>query len=104
MKALLESAAHGRVTEVSPPHDLAGSRSVPAADAAALSLVFLLIFCVVCFAMGAAVLGRREKRLTREDGPSPESADEGHLGTHQGSREANPKAWERESDWWKKST
>jgi hypothetical protein len=104
MKALLENAAYGQVSEVSRPPDLAGSRSVPAADAAALSLVFLLFFCVVCFALGAAVLGRREKRMTDGSADFPTPANDRDLRTGEGQRDVRSGPWEREPDWWKKST
>jgi hypothetical protein len=103
MKAPLENAAQGRATEISPPPDLAGSRSVPAADAAALSLVFLLFFCVVCFAFGAAVLGRREKRITDGNAGSADPPGERNLPTGKAQSDARSQGWEREADWWKKA-
>jgi hypothetical protein len=104
MKPLLESARMDSVAEISvPPRDLMGSRSVPAADAAALSLVFLLVFCVVCFALGAAVLGRREKRVIHNDtAPAAPEADAA-AGQKDGREVAPRQEWERESDWWKKT-
>jgi hypothetical protein len=87
--------------EIAPAPDHEVSHAVPAADAAALSLVFLLFFCVVCFALGAAILGRRERNVTSGDpGHSTDemaSATKGNL-----DKSARPPAdWERDSDWWK---
>src|SRR3954466_16002960 len=104
MKALLENATNLAVTEISVPYDLPGSRSVPAADAAALSLVFLLSFCVVCFAWGAAVLSRREKQITHAAPELPDAAPDRERLSDPGAPKPSPAAWEREPDWWKKPT
>jgi hypothetical protein len=87
--------------EIAPAPDHEASHTVPAADAAALSLVFLLVFCVVCFAWGAAILGRRERNVTRRDpGHSAGAVGSATKGSQDKTRQ--PRAdWERESDWWK---
>lgn len=75
--------------------------AVPAADAAALSLVALLTFCVVCFAWGAAILGRREKDVLQaaSEGQPPPDAEAPTPMPDPGKKQAS---WEREADWWKK--
>lgn len=89
-----DSAQPHGLREIAPAPGREVSHAVPAADAAALSLVFLFVFCVICFAWGAAILSRREKKaaggessagIAREDEPARSRA-----------------AWEREPDWWKR--
>ena len=82
------------------PHE---SRSAvdakPAADAAALFLLGLLFFLLICFVLSAVALARRSRRHPG-GGPRWDTAkvEQGPLG------EQNlPRAeWEREADWWKK--
>jgi hypothetical protein len=82
-----------------PTRDQATAHAVPAADTAALSLVALLFFCVACFVWGAAILGRRERRVL---GPAQRASGD----IPQPAGDAPPPAqarapWEREADWWK---
>jgi hypothetical protein len=77
--------------------------SIPASDAAAWSLVALLTFCVICFAWGAAILGRRERRIlqaSQEPDDHPAPIDGSPSQDFKPSRPRKP--WEREPDWWKK--
>ncbi len=79
------------------------SEHLPAVDAAAWSLLTILLFCVLCFVFGAWVLWRREKRRPR-DPREPEHATrpffpDRPLGESQGENRA---PWEREENWWQK--
>lgn len=77
-----------------------------AADAAAWSLLTLLLFCVFCFTFGAWVLWRRGKRRHRIPLPRGErdeflnklSSDQVNNGTENKTREP----WERDENWWQK--
>jgi hypothetical protein len=88
--------------EVAPTPGRATPHPVPAADATALSLVFLLIFCVACFAWGAAILGRRERKVMESDGTASSSADDSAQTPKHGNAGESRSAWEREPDWWKR--
>lgn len=80
----------------------ASALAIPAADAVALSLVFLLGFCLGCFAWAAAILSKREKHSSNADSsnaempPSHSNSSISQAEPHRGN------AWEREADWWKK--
>lgn len=102
MKPLFGSTGPETVTELIPSPGHPDSHAVPAADAVALSLVFLLVFCVVCFAWGAAILGRREKHVAEDNPGASEGADPSTQQADRGSSRPNRAPWEREGDWWKK--
>ncbi len=74
------------------------SEYIPAADALALSLIALLLFCLVCFAIGAWVLWRREKRCAVV---STEIRGTTQI-NYNSAPAKNRKSWERDEDWWKK--
>lgn len=99
MKTPDESTAGPNASGTMPVPHCAGDPQLPAADATALSLVVLLVFCVACFAWGAAVLGRRVREsgghANAEDGGSPPDPTEEKPASEQRS------AWERAPDWWR---
>lgn len=72
----------------------------PAADAAALSLVGLLFFCVVCFVWGAAVLSRREKKVLAQEEAEEQEKRKSEI--PETSSETKRAPWERDADWWRK--
>src|SRR5436190_22206349 len=87
------------VTEIAPARDHEVSHAVPAADAAALSLVFLLVFCVICFAWGAAILGRRERNVTAQNpGNSTDEAERASNGNQDEKTVQSRSEWERDGD------
>jgi hypothetical protein len=102
MKLATNSNQPPVLMEIAPAPGHEVSHAVPAADAAALSLVFLLVFCVFCFAWGAAILGRRKRKVSyRDAGNAPEDPAQASRGSSD--HPVSPRAdWERESDWWKK--
>src|SRR3954471_23452792 len=104
MKPSLENAPPQSVIEVAPaPSPDQSVHPVPAADATALSLVFLLSFCVACFAWGAAILGRRERRVHKDDLPALSDTDQGTQRRQDQEDPAKARApWEQSADWWKK--
>src|SRR5688572_8466971 len=91
--------------QVAPSRDQATAHAVPAADTAALSLVALLFFCVACFVWGAAILGRRERKVIDSaqatSGDLPQHAGEAPPPHGTPTPPRNP--WEREPDWWKEA-
>lgn len=86
---------------------ISGSEPTPAADAAAWSLVGLLVFCTLCFLGGAMVLRRREHDTAAQQG-----ADQSVSQVERSEKESTKKSdapdedpkrqpWERGADWWK---
>lgn len=77
------------------------SEHLPAVDAAAWCLLALLLFCVLCFAFGAWVLWRRERRRTRDPGEAEEKSHRFFPDpTREASRPENRAPWERDENWW----
>jgi hypothetical protein len=102
MNLPVNSTPSHALMEIAPAPGHEASHAVPAADAAALSLVFLLVFCVVCFALGAAILGRRERKATVQDpNEVADDTEPANNGRQEKSRADRPQ-WERESGWWKR--
>lgn len=99
MKLQIESAPPQGTPEVAPARDGPGHLTLPAADATALSLLALLVFCLACFVWGAAVLGRRERLARRSD---PEEGTQHEVKPVADDAPNTRAAWEREPDWWKK--
>src|SRR5881394_3693183 len=103
MNPPIDSTQPDAVTEIAPARDHAVTHAVPAADAAALSLVFLLLFCVLCFAWGAAILGRRERKVTRQDADNSTGEAERASNGNQDEKTVQSRSeWERDGDWWKR--
>src|SRR5437016_4100590 len=103
MKTPLESTGPVALIEAAPAVDRAAVQTVPAADATAMSLVALLVFCVVCMAWGATILGRRQRQLTGktsgENGVAEEGAEEPR--SQNAAKNKNRAPWEKDGDWWK---
>jgi hypothetical protein len=102
MNLPINSTPSHALMEIAPAPGHEASHAVPAADAAALSLVFLLVFCVVCFACGAAILGKRERTVTRQDPDNSTGETERASNGSQGETAQSRSEWEREADWWKR--
>ena len=102
MNLPINSTPSHALMEIAPAPGHEASHAVPAADAAALSLVFLLVFCVVCFACGAAILGKRERKATVQDPDGvPDNAEPAKNG-RQDENKPGRTQWERDGDWWKR--
>lgn len=82
------------------------SEHIPAVDAAAWSLISLLLFCVLCFAFAAWILWRREKSRSRfpmDSGDTGKST--GQILPGDASEEIQKESrapWERDENWWRK--
>ncbi len=72
----------------------AETEPTPAADAAALSLIGLLIFCVVWIAAAAFVIKRRLRKQIPPEGLKANGK------IHPEAPEPHP-AWQKPGDWWK---
>lgn len=71
---------------------------IPTADTAVWSLLALLFFCILCFAIGAWVLWRREKRRSAI---IVATTEEGQV-TGKKTPKKSQEPWERDENWWKK--
>lgn len=82
-----------------------GSEHMPAVDAAAWSLLALLLFCILCLAIGAWVLWRRGKRRSRFTMESLEELHDIDTSSPDGAADNRQKKtsapWERDENWWK---
>jgi len=82
------------------------SEASPAADAAAWSLVGLLVFCLTCFALSAIIMRKRAEEV--EANPPEEDNSTYALPDNAPSAQKRPErlpespSWERDGDWWKK--
>lgn len=76
------------------------SEHMPAADTAAWSLLSLLLFCILCFAIAAWVLWRREKRQPPITVETTETEQGQMFGKTTPKKHLEP--WERDENWWKK--
>jgi len=73
----------------------AEAEPTPAADATALSLVALLVFCVTCIVIAALLL----KRRLGKQGP-PNDLKTAEARTRSTGSGRNP-VWQKPEDWWK---
>lgn len=78
------------------------SEHIPAADAAAWTLISLLFFCLTGFVLAAWIIARRKKRADMEAAKDLEQATDYVEQSFPKNSADKPPAWERDADWWKK--